>query len=363
MSTIETIDRQKVGYNVQEIGNKLSDLSGQAKTDMDAAESRLTVLEAASGALDWKNSVVLATTGALAANTRASNTLTADANGALGTIDGVDTATLSLPFRLLVKNEATQANNGIYNVTALGDGSSPWVMTRGSDADSSAEVTPDMMVPVERGSANGDKVFQLDIDGPVTLNTTALVFADWRGLAITAPADVTKAAAAVGTSLTVARSDHKHDVSTAVAGATAIGDAAAEGSASSIARSDHRHSVAAGTPVAVGVANVEGAAVSFSRSDHVHNNGNQRFQLTLDGVTGAATKSAGVTVTANTRAFVTLVTPGAGASGTRYAVSYGVGGPGVGSITVTAKDSGAGNNTVTTDNSVLDIVCVEAASV
>ena len=50
-------------------------------------------------------------------------------------------------------------------------------------------------------------------------------------------------------------------------------------------------------------------------------------------------------------------------SGTRYAVVYGIGGAGVGTIAVTAKDSAAGNNTVTTDNSVVDVMTWEAAAV
>lgn len=392
MSTIDVIDRQIVGYNVQEIGNKLSTLSSQASVDMLAAEGRLDTLEATSGALDWKNSVVLATTGALPANTRTGNVLLADANGLLGTIDGVDTATLTLPFRLGVKNEATGANNGPYSVTSIGGASAKWTMTRTTDADSSAEVTPNMAFLVERGSANQDKIFYLDIDGPVTLNTTTLTFVDWRGIAITAPADVTKAAAAVGTSTTLARSDHKHDVATGAPAAISIGDSQAEGTASSLARSDHVHrltapaapadvtkaAAAAGTAAEparadhkhdistaatldVALANAEGTATSLARSDHTHNSLNQRFQLTL--VAGTATKAAGVVVTANTRAAVSLVTPGAGVSGTRYAFAYGIGGAGVGTIAVTAKDSAAGDNTVNTDVSVLDIITWEAAAV
>jgi hypothetical protein len=120
-------------------------------------------------------------------------------------------------------------------------------------------------------------------------------------LTSTPPADVTKAAAAVGVSGEAARQDHKHDVSTAITGAVQIGDAAAEGSASSLARSDHTHSVAApgapvnvtkaaaaagasssparadhkhdittAVPVAVGSVNSEGVATSLARSDHVH---------------------------------------------------------------------------------------------
>lgn len=55
-----------------------------------------------------------------------------------------------------------------------------------------------------------------------------------------APVDVTKAAASAGAAVTVARSDHKHDVSTAAA--VELTDSSnAEGSATSLARSDHTH--------------------------------------------------------------------------------------------------------------------------
>lgn len=54
-----------------------------------------------------------------------------------------------------------------------------------------------------------------------------------------APVNVTKAAAAEGTSSLLARADHKHDVTTAAP--VAVGRANAEGSSSSLARADHVH--------------------------------------------------------------------------------------------------------------------------
>jgi hypothetical protein len=61
----------------------------------------------------------LATTGALAANTLATNVLTGTAPGPIANIDGLAPA---VGDRVLVKNEATGANNGIYTVTTLGTG-------------------------------------------------------------------------------------------------------------------------------------------------------------------------------------------------------------------------------------------------
>jgi pectin methylesterase-like acyl-CoA thioesterase len=75
-------------------------------------------------------------------------------------------------------------------------------------------------------------------------------------LTSSAPANVTKATAAVGVATDAARADHKHDITTAAAAAQAPGDTAIEGVAISLARSDHRHSLPAfgttGTTFCVG---------------------------------------------------------------------------------------------------------------
>lgn len=134
--------------------------------------------QAAAAGLDIKQSVRAATAAALASNSRSGNVLTASANGALAAVDGV---TLVLNDRVLVKDESTGANNGIYYVSAIGSGGAPWTLTRATDADSSAEVNAGMFTFVEEGTANGDKAFALTTNNPITLNTTALVFAQFSG--------------------------------------------------------------------------------------------------------------------------------------------------------------------------------------
>jgi hypothetical protein len=80
-------------------------------------------------------------------------------------------------------------------------------------------------------------------NGEVLTRVGATVVGSAPGAALTAsaPADVTKSAAVVGVGTTAARSDHKHDVSTAAAGA--VGTTNTEGAATSLARSDHAHQV------------------------------------------------------------------------------------------------------------------------
>lgn len=118
--------------------------------------------------------VIARTTAALPANTRTANTLTADANGALAAQDGV---TLSVGDAFLVANEGTAANNGIYQVVALGGASAKWSMTRIGDFDASAEVTAGILIYVSEGTLYGNEWAFLTTDDPITLNTTALAFA------------------------------------------------------------------------------------------------------------------------------------------------------------------------------------------
>jgi len=85
-----------------------------------------------------------------------------------------------------------------------------------------------------------------------------------------APSDITKAAAAIGTSAALARADHKHDISTAAPVTVTIGSNV-EGTATSLARSDHNHDIATASPVTLTIGgNTPGSSTSLSRADHNH---------------------------------------------------------------------------------------------
>jgi hypothetical protein len=120
-----------------------------------------------------------ATTAALPAVTYANGssgvgaTLTANANGALPAQDGV---TLIVGDRLLVKDQVAGLQNGIYEVTAVGDGSNPFVLTRVVDFDQDAEIKAGTLVPIEEGTVQDNYLYQLITNNPITTGTTALVF-------------------------------------------------------------------------------------------------------------------------------------------------------------------------------------------
>lgn len=128
---------------------------------------------------DWKESVRAATTAALPAVTYANGTagvgatLTADANGALAAQDGV---TLVVSDRLLVKDQASGLQNGIYVVTQVGDGSNPFILTRATDSDTATEMDAGACVAIEEGTVNADKYAIMTSNNPITIGTSALVW-------------------------------------------------------------------------------------------------------------------------------------------------------------------------------------------
>ncbi|MEW6060351.1 MAG: hypothetical protein AB1600_00280 [Bacteroidota bacterium] len=118
----------------------------------------------------WKQSVRVATTG----NITLSGTQT---------IDGV---ALSAGDRVLVKDQTTPAQNGIYVVSA-----GAW--SRATDADTSAEVKGGMTMWVNEGTVNGDTQWTLTTNDVITLGTTGLTFTQTSGLGqITAGNGLTK---------------------------------------------------------------------------------------------------------------------------------------------------------------------------
>ena len=164
-------------------------LNGQTITNLaspvnanDAANK--AYVDASAAGYDTKASTRLATSAALPANTYSANTLTASANGAL-TVDGVAVNTND---RILVKNEATASNNGIYVVTNAGSGTAAYVLTRSSDANANsgtgnAAINPGMFVFNEIGTANQATAWEMISAGPITIGTTALSFVQVGGAA------------------------------------------------------------------------------------------------------------------------------------------------------------------------------------
>lgn len=104
---------------------------------------------------------------ARAATTVTGTLATAYENG--DTIDGVALATND---RILLKDQSTGAENGVYIVQASG------APTRAADFDDDADVEGGIQVPVQEGDVNANTIWSLANNGSITVGTTALVFAE-----------------------------------------------------------------------------------------------------------------------------------------------------------------------------------------
>lgn len=175
-----------IDLNLQRATNAADPVSARDLATMQWVQN---LVSGAIAGQDWKSAVQVATTAALPSNTYNSTnqTLTGTANGAL-TIDTVGLTT----GRVLVKNEPTGSHNGIYDVTNPGSAGAPYVLTRSSDANSTADITNGMTVPVTGGATNADTLWVQTAEAPV-LDTTALAFTQigQSGVTYTAASPIT----------------------------------------------------------------------------------------------------------------------------------------------------------------------------
>jgi len=136
-------------------------------------------VDAIKQALDVKESVTVATTANLSATyNNSGGTLTNSGSNAALQLDGI---TVTAANRVLVKNQSTAAENGIYVVTTVGDGSTAWVLTRAEDANLSAEMTGGVFTFVEQGTIGAENGYVFTHNGAPTLGTTALTVSQFSG--------------------------------------------------------------------------------------------------------------------------------------------------------------------------------------
>ena len=101
-------------------------------------------------------------------------------SGTLGafTPDGV---VASVNDRILIYQQASAAHNGVYTVTTVGNGSTAWVLTRSTDADSYALKDPNGLGEgdaffVTSGNTGAGETYICNTQGTITFGTTAINF-------------------------------------------------------------------------------------------------------------------------------------------------------------------------------------------
>jgi hypothetical protein len=174
--------------------------------DQDAATK--AYVDAARSGLDVKASVRAATTVAVLLASGLENG---------DTLDGV---TLATGNRVLVKNQATGSENGIYVVQSSG------AAVRASDFDGAGEVSGGAFTFVEEGTDNADSGWVVTSNGAITVGTDAIAWSQFSGAgAITAGSGLTKSGTtinAIGTADRITANADSIDIASTYVGQSTI---------------------------------------------------------------------------------------------------------------------------------------------
>jgi hypothetical protein len=233
-------------------------------------------------------------------------TLTNSGAQAALVIDGV---TLSVADRVLVYQQTTQTQNGIYVVTSVGSGSTNWILTRASDADtyviSSANgLSEGSTVFVQQGATGAGETYTCNTAGVITFGTTNITFVQVSAAQIYS----------AGTGLTL--SGTQFSITNTAVTSGSYGSASSVGTFSVNAQGQ----LTAAASVAIAIANTQVSGLGTMSTQNANS-----VAITggaIDGATVGATTATtvrGTTITATTQ----FDGPGTGLTGTAASLSIG----------------------------------------
>lgn len=184
-STISNLNATVIAYTLDTFAAPVASVSMNSQKITNLATPTLATdattkayVDATVQGLQQKPSAMVATAAALPANVYANGasgvgaTLTASANGVL-TVDGY---VVLLNDVVLVKNEATTANNGLYTVTTLGTASVKYVLTRHVDMDQATEFAGAFIAAESNGTVTANTLWLCNVASSITVGTTAVTF-------------------------------------------------------------------------------------------------------------------------------------------------------------------------------------------
>ena len=141
----------------------------------------LSYVQSTIAGLEWKDNAMAASTAALTVtySNGASGVGATLTNAGTQAAFAVDGYTTNLGDRILIKNQASALQNGIYTVTTVGSGSTNWVLTRAIDSNTTASLDNATLF-VTNGTANGNTGWTQTVANP-TVGTNNVTFVQFSG--------------------------------------------------------------------------------------------------------------------------------------------------------------------------------------
>ncbi len=178
--------------NVTSVGNATTIVSiptgatavTQSQGDNSTKVATTAYVDAALQDFDIKNPVVAATNAVLLFSPTYANGSSGVGATLTGTSFGVlivDGYTVALNDRVLVKNQASTLQNGIYTLTTVGTALVDYVLTRSLDFNQTANILYGDTVAVLQGTVNANQQFTMNVQTAITVGTDAITFAQTSG--------------------------------------------------------------------------------------------------------------------------------------------------------------------------------------
>lgn len=158
-------------------------ITGLAEPTLSTDATTKNYVDTVAQGLDPKPGASVATAAALAACTYANGTsgvgatLTGNVNGAI-TVDSYAVAAGDI---VLVKNQASGFQNGLYDVTQPGTAGTPFILTRNAFMDTTGEFRTAYVVVEDAGATNANSFWVCTNSVDPTIGTTVITFSQLNG--------------------------------------------------------------------------------------------------------------------------------------------------------------------------------------